>query len=241
MNSLSFQAQVEDMTEAELAKYIVVWLQNMRWDVYQEVQMVYGGPIADIVAAFGKITWVIETKRQFGLSVLRQADNWIHDASFVSIGIELKRNNSWTDRFSQKIMNYLGVGLISVSTGDFYAGEKGTVKEVYKPRLNRHPSKLLLNSLVEQQKTFAPAGNADGLRWTPFQETSRKLQQYVKEHPGATLKEIINSIQTHYASPQTARVCIAKWVKEGVIKGIKYERDGRTLRFYEEEIDCGSG
>lgn len=41
-------------SEIELARPIVPWLQEMHWDVYQEVQCMMYGQVADIVAIQGR-------------------------------------------------------------------------------------------------------------------------------------------------------------------------------------------
>jgi len=40
------------MKETELVKGVIAWLQDMKWDVYQEVQVFSYGAIADIVGLF---------------------------------------------------------------------------------------------------------------------------------------------------------------------------------------------
>lgn len=86
--------------------------------------------------------------------------------------------------------------------------------------------------LNENQKNYAKAGNAEGRRWTPFQNTNQQVINYIKKNEGCSLKQLIESINHHYHSNTNARSCIAKWIKEGVIKGIKSKRDGRILRIY---------
>ena len=45
------------MKETDLAKPIIFYLEEHGWDVYQEV--IIHGRIADIVATFGKLTWIL--------------------------------------------------------------------------------------------------------------------------------------------------------------------------------------
>jgi hypothetical protein len=84
-----------------------------------------------------------------------------------------------------------------------------------------------------EQQTWAPAGNSDGARFTPFKGTCADLLRAVHEKPGLTLKELIDGgLKHHYYRDSTARSCIAHWVQQGAIPGVRAERDGRLLRLY---------
>jgi len=220
------------MKETELAKGVIDWLQDMKWDVYQEVQVFSYGPIADIVGLFNGMTWVIETKVSLGLKVMQQAQNWRPFSNLVSVASRMGGNSG--NGFVQHLLKMLGIGLIVVSIGDVYV--ETDVEERIRPAINRRPGKHLRDSLKEVHKTFAEAGNAEKLRWSPFQQTCQDVRRFVEENPGATLKEIVGSVKTHYHSVQTARICIAKYAEEGVLKGVRKVIDGKVCRFYPEEV-----
>ena len=74
-------------SEVELARPVVAWLRLQRWEVYQEVQMGNGGPVADIVARLGNLYWVVECKTKFGLAVMDQAHGWLGYAHLVSVAV----------------------------------------------------------------------------------------------------------------------------------------------------------
>ncbi|MEW6614017.1 MAG: hypothetical protein AB1401_00875 [Thermodesulfobacteriota bacterium] len=88
--------------------------------------------------------------------------------------------------------------------------------------------------LTKEHRTFAEAGNCDGKRFTPFQATCMKVAATVKASPGIILKDLIESVDTHYTSTSIARTSILKWTQQGIIKGIhiEYEDEGKTIRFY---------
>ena len=79
------------MKETDLAKSVIAWLQDLKWEVYQEVQVFSYGPIADIVATFGAITWVVETKISFSLKVMSQAEQWTPFSNLVSVAVPTGR------------------------------------------------------------------------------------------------------------------------------------------------------
>lgn len=76
------------MKETELAKSIILYLEGHGWDVYQEALI--QGNIADIVATFGKLTWIIECKTSLSLKLLEQASAWGGKVNFISIAIPAK-------------------------------------------------------------------------------------------------------------------------------------------------------
>lgn len=220
-----------------MAKGVIAWLQDMKWDVYQEVQVFSYGAIADIVAVFDSRTWVIETKTALSLKVMEQAYHWKHFSNLVSVAVPSGRRRSLA--FPAKVLESFGIGLLSVVETVKWV-DPGTVpvwdvNEQIHPRLNRYPGKHLKDSLSEAHKTFAEAGNADKLRWSPFQQTCLDVRKFVEKNSGVGLKEIVDNVKTHYHTVPTAKICIAKYVQMDVLKGVRSEKVGKLLKFYPTE------
>ena len=113
-----------------------------------------------------------------------------------------------------------------------------TVREFIAPRLWRaghQNAKRVLAHLHEGYRQCAKAGSADGGHWTPFRNTCQAVARYVVEHPGCTLKELIDKVDTHYNSSATARACLAKWIGRGVVAGVRARLEGRQLHLYPGE------
>jgi len=215
--------------EAALAKVVVGWLSNLGWDVYQEVQISYGAPIADIVGRKGKLICVVECKLSLGLRVLSQAHDWrtLSNLNYVAV----PQYGAGRDiSFACHVADMFGIGVLRVNP-DAYQGIE-SVTEVKRPALRRNIYSSLLEALNEGQKTFAEAGNSDGRRWTPFQQTCDTVRRYTQAHPGAPLKEVIDNVKTHYSTPATARSSLAKWIGQGSVPGLRLERVGRSLRIW---------
>lgn len=226
-------------SEVELARPVVAWLESQGWTVYQEVQPSIGlAPVADIVAVQGNLLWIVECKRSFGLAVLEQCEHWLPYANFVSAAYphsSTKRSRGLPER----VADWLGVGQLSVQCNDltpYNLGLQFTYRD-RSPRLNRKPvlKQYVTNALTEQHRTFAEAGNADGLRWTPYRATCDQVLNYVKEHPGASAKDVVNHIRHHYSSDATARSCLVQWGRAGKVYGVRVEQEGRNIRFYEAQ------
>ncbi len=214
-------------SETELARKVVDWLQDQHWEVYQEVDM---GAIADIVAVQGRLTWVIECKLSMGLAVMEQASNWIGEAHYVSVAVPYSRHNS----FCEKVLRWLGVGILRVSSTETYR-DCPVIKEELSPRLWRNIKGNLRKGLCDAQKSYAEAGNNKGRRWSPFKQTCQDVLDYVKRHPGCGMKEMLTNVQTHYRTTSTARNCIKTWAEAGRIPGIRMVKEDGRLRFYTTE------
>ncbi len=215
------------MTEQELAAYVIEWLEKEGWTVYQEVSTGALQPVADIVALKNGLTWIVECKISYGLKVLDQACRWIayNSANFISIAVkQTKQNKGQASWYFHKDK---GVGLIRVEPG-------GYIYTTHKPKLYR-VRKLynIKNILREEHKHFAKAGAADGGYFTKFRQTVREVLRYIENNPGTTVKEMIdNSGKFHYSNPQSAKGSIAKYIRSGVIDGIRVVCDGRKHRLY---------
>jgi hypothetical protein len=213
-------------TEIELARKVIEWLKDQRWEVYQEVAMGYGSPVADIVALRNNLTWVIETKMNLSLVLLEQAQYYIWHSNYTSIATPHLRHAKGR-KMADMILRQLGVGRLDVGYD---------VTERASPKIHRINAVLNVKKyLVEAQKNYAEAGNPNGSRWSPFKATCEQVIAAVKKTPGLTLKELIDSIDHHYASSQTARSSLSHWIQEGIVKGIHAVRVGKVLRIYEDK------
>lgn len=228
-------------SEIELARPIIPWLQEMQWDVYEEVQCMMYGQVADIVAIQGRIVWIIECKRSFGFTLLEQAAGWTQFAHYVSVAVPRPRRRyhqssraAYDGRVARAAMRTFGIGLLIVA-------EDGHIDEYQDPVLHRKAMVDHLRGICHPgMKGWAAAGAATGSHWTPFGQTCRDIALHVREHPGATLTEILAEVVTHYRTTSTARSCVAKWASQGKVKGVRVARDGRNLRFYPEEASLES-
>ena len=208
--------------EEDLAAVVVRHLRDLRWEIYSEVQPRRFRCCADIVAVQGPVVWVLETKLSFGLSVIEQAHDWRRYAHFVSVAVPW----SGRTRMAEIICRRLGIGVLRV-------GNDGRIDERALPAFNRKAlAGRLRDDLTERHKSYAAAGNAAGRRYTPFRRTCESVAAAVRERPGLLLKELLDSVPTHYLNRASARTCLPRWIREGLIDEVRLERDGRSLRLY---------
>jgi hypothetical protein len=211
--------------EALLAHSVIEWLQNQGWEVYQEVCYCYGGPRCDIVATRGPLLWAIEVKTSLTTAVLGQAYDWLQLANLVSVAVPLRhRRNPALAYF------YRSTGIGEIGIDDRFSSV--VVLESWRPRLQRKIRSDLRDALREEHKSYAVAGNSDCLYYSPFKDTCREVVRYVASNPGCTMKEMIDSIHTHYASVSSAKSALAKWIDMKKIAGVEARRDGRLIKLY---------
>lgn len=206
--------------ETELARAVVAHLRAQRWEIYPEVQPAGFRCCADIVAVQGPAVWVVETKLSFGLSVIEQAHDWRKVAHFVSVAVP------WSERtrMAEIVCRRLGIGVLRVGS---------TIDERCLPAFNRKAlADRLRGALTERHKTYAAPGNAEGRRYTPFRRTCEAVAAAVGERPGLLLGELLDRVKTHYLNRASARTCLPRWIREGIVPGVRLERDGRALRLY---------
>jgi len=210
-----------------MGRVLVPWLRDTGWDVYQEIQVHSYGPVLDIAATRGALLWAIEMKLCFSWSLLDQANTWIPRANYVSVAIASRARISG---IRARVVHFLGIGCLGVDA------TFGFVTELASPTLRRKISPTLRRSLREEHKTWAEAGNAHSSRYSPFQATCEAVRNYVRVHPGCTVKDLVDNVHTHYQSTATARNCLAKWIREGVVPGVEIRQDGKHLFLHPTKI-----
>jgi hypothetical protein len=218
------------MREIDLARKVIAWLIDQKWDVYQEVQVFQGGSIADIVARQASVCWVIETKMTLSLAVIGQAHEWLHWANYVSVAVPAGKRGMG---FAAHILNTYGIGLLKVNQYEY--DWSSPVEEMKHPAFRRKTGRHLLGALNEGHKTYAEAGNNQGRHWSSFKQTGLDIYRYVRVNEGCTLKDVLKNVKHHYATPATARSCIPRWAEAGKIDRIRVLKEKGQWRFYTTE------
>ncbi len=225
-------AQIK-LTEVDVAKPVVQWLKDFNWEVYQEVSPPHTSRCADILAVQNNIVWIIEVKRSLSLSLLEQINHWKHKVHYVSIAIPQTKNRfDRTRHYGFNLLKQNGIGCFSVTHRPCIS----KVREEVEPSLHRKVNcQYIIDSLMEEHKTFAEAGNADGKRWTPFKHTCTNITRMVTENPGILFKDLMINVTHHYASTNSARSSIKYWIESGIIDNIVFKKENKQLRVYLKE------
>lgn len=214
------------LKETDLGEFVISHLCGDGWDCYQEVAM--KGRVADIVACRDRLIHVVELKTSFGLAVLSQAHFWSRRVHLASIAVPTVSRFGRDRGFGMQLCRDYGIGVFSVDGS-------GYVYQAVNPRLNRAADRNrreILDRLDPIQKTFAKAGNNQGLHWSPFKDTVLRLTRIVADQPGVPLSDAIRLLQHHYASDASARSSLKKWIEAGKIRGVRSE--GRKCNLFHE-------
>jgi len=215
--------------EEDLAAVVVAWLRERGWEVFQEVQVYPLGPVADIVARKDGLYWLIEVKVSLGFKVMAQALRWNHRAHMVSVAVPSTGEGSGDARaVAARCLKRDGIGLLEIS------GRMGKVWVVVEPAQIPDAEvfrKYLDDVLSDGHKTYAPAGNARGRRWSPFQATCMDLRRYVEANPGCLALDAVQAIEHHYSSDRAAASVLHKWAALGKVEGVRIGYKGRRMIF----------
>ncbi len=211
-------------TEMDMARHVVAYFESMPgWTVYQEVRTHWGGKIADIVVTDGVRLWVICCKLTLPLGLLEQAIYWKKEAHMVSIAVPFKKDRD-CGRAASVFLRQNGIGVFSISDG-------GHVDETQRPSLTRRTYSVRLKAALTDDVLHrgVEAGDKDADFFTPFKSTVEQLKQILSEHPeGLSMRKLVDDVGHHYTSDKAARCSLAKWITEGVIKGIERRGSGRN-------------
>jgi hypothetical protein len=216
--------------ETHLAREVQAWLAAQGWDVYPEVEG-YGGR-ADLVGVQDGLVWVVECKRTFGLGVIAQADRWLQAAHYVSVAIPVAKHSD-SRRLARSVCEERGIGVIEVPDvgRELPECEWGAWANMA-PVFHRHAHRLARDLRVKlsvEHKQFAP-GNAVGAYWTPYKATCKQVLQFVCENPGSTIRQVVDGIKHHYATDNSARATLVRWIGRGIVPGVELDRSERVYR-----------
>lgn len=203
-------------TEAELAAAVVVYLESLLWDVYQEVGC--GQSVADLVGVQDDKIMVVETKRSLTFEVIAQALQWKSLAHMVFVAVPYAKLSAGR-RLAFKICRERGIGVLEA---------RPAMRDVAETIEAEVRDSVEAGLVVRQEhKTYARAGSANGGHWTPFKSTCEALRREVARGPaGRTLIEVVKGLDHHYSSPSSARTNLGSWIEKGKVPGVSLEKQG---------------
>lgn len=226
--------------EVDLAEKVISWLEKNGWDVYQEVLCKTGRRI-DIYAVKGHDTWAIETKLNFGLTVIEQAYRNKVFAHYSSVAVPTIRKNLRFRLFGLDICKHYGIGNINVIKTSWrkrgrYKGVIASSFDIKSDIGLRNASPLMVQLHKEQKvfaKVFAKAGNNKGKFWSPFKATVQKIEGYLeKKKKKVSLQKVIRNIDHHYAHDTSAYGALSKLIQKGVLKNVAFKKKGRKILIF---------
>lgn len=222
---------MSDRKEVEVARPVVAYLADLKWDVYQEVER---GNRADIVALNGRLIWVVEVKTSLTFDVIAQAKNWLDHAHYVSIAVPSSMIASRGRALAYRVCEQLGIGVLEVTDSSDLLNrvvEKANPK-IGRTRLIPRFVEMLRARCVPECKTWSEAGNSKSSYFSPFTNTCEQIRRHIKNNGPSTTAQILENIQHHYRSNSTAKSCLFKWAVNGSIKGVRVDTKARPATWH---------
>ena len=230
--------------EQDLAARVVGWLQQDGWDVWQELQDRYSGPVLDICARRGPATHAIECKMEASFAVLEQAMEWRGRANFVSVAVPVRtlRASASTVRSRRmfgRCCEAFGLGLIEVSIDEDWRQIRWGVGQMARVREDRFFCPLAELLTDERRAWPAAAGNNRSERYTPFREFCARVRVVVEAEPGITVRAAVERAgEHHYSSDKAARSSILHWIVSGKVHGVRAKPGSRCMQLFPSSAEA---
>ncbi len=217
------------LSETDLARYIVEYLEQEGWDCYPEAQMKYGGGRADIACTKQGILWIVEVKTSLSIRLLDQANDWLRTKGVNRVSIAFPTRG--VPGVVTDLCDLKGIGILTVPKSNYNLTRR--IMEQKAPTAlptSDWKVKGMIESLHPDMKNYKP-GTCNGYS-TPYNRTMKAVDEYLIVHPDSTLKEIVTSVQHHYASNRTAQVCILKGALRGGKERVRAKKEGNKWLLY---------
>lgn len=203
--------------EVKLAEKVVRFYSD--FETYKEQQLPSGR--CDIVVKSGALITAVECKVSFSPEVIRQAmaHRGYCNYSFVAVPTPKNINNHYA---AKCICKELGIGIIYVNPKEFsFAGKTYEGIGVTINLEAKYRRKIGAIILDEKQK-LAVAG-AQNNSQSAFKITVREIEEKIKWYhkDGIRLEELFSEYSYHWSSPQSARQCFSKYVRDGILPQFK--------------------
>lgn len=226
------------MREEELAAKAVEWMRGDDWEVFQEVTGVCGR--ADLVGMRGGRSRIVEVKMGLSLALLAQAESWTrykcaHEVCVVVPAPKCRRFSGppRSRLYALDLCRKMGVGVY------YFVSARGRFdnllsEEVPPVAMEVDNIRDISQHLAEEMKN-TPAGSNRGGYWTPFRKTAKAMADHVAEHPGCSVREVVDAIEHHYSSNTSARGCLRRLAVDGHIESVRATVESRVTVFYPNE------
>lgn len=224
-------------SEAEMAAVVVDDLEAQGYTVRKEVQIGRSEdlrvPVVDIVAEKGAQLWAIETKLTMSLDLVVQAHRLRAGFHRASIAFPCPRYGDFRSRGPRQnkmrmrieLLRTLGIGALVVNEAQVATWLDARVL---------HPTGDVRRWFSDEQLN-GQAGASGGGYDTAFKRYVRRLEDFVRANPGCSMTDMVdpdNGVEPHYKKTSTARTCITKYIRSGVIKTIEARGGGIRRGYY---------
>lgn len=166
----------------------------------------------DVVGKHGNVYIGIEMKKSLNFKVIEQAERRKHLVDYMFILVPKPKSYH-----AQIIMNWLkdlGIGLMYYDDKSYTKG----ISIYFWGKRQRSASKYKIAGYIDEKLDSINIGGVKGGESiTPYKNTIDKIKHYLyREKDGATIKQILDNVQTHYAAPKPSVIATlqANWNQE---------------------------
>lgn len=191
------------LTEKDLAKEVIEWLQQMGWTCYQEVRIgSMGAPIVDVIGVKDKISWSVECKTTFTLHVINQAFKNTRVFHYSSIAIPARKKSAYGSYSSnpgrdmgERICEDYKIGILTVDPELAISVREIVPAQLF--RNNHEYQKHIVKTYCTEHhlsNNYAQAGSKGGGYFTPYKLMMTTAELFVKSNPGCTIEMILKEL-----------------------------------------------
>lgn len=203
------------ISEEYLSEFVRTDFEKLGYETYAEVIDLKTTKRADLFL-INKTTnesIIIESKLSFNLSVIQQAYHWVKNkrAHYVYVLIPRITKTQKTRRFARLICENFGIGVIEFNISN------NSYNITVNPVFIEKPKKP---TLYKEQK-LTKASNKYNKYITPFKITVMRIDEYMKDKQYTTIINLVENIEHHYRSKNSACNSIKNNILNGVIKGYR--------------------
>lgn len=214
--------------ETVIAAAAADWLEGEGFEVYEEVQTLYGGR-ADLVGVAGAVKVIVETKTSWSIDLLYQCARW----SDSGLGSQIYACAPATESMDavRTIARRLGVGLLKyVDPSDERRWGWSGVRLLERAPFRRGPRIATPPECLRGVRV--QAGSNGGGHWTPYLRTCAQLRSWVAHNPGGVIADAVRGIQHHYSNHKSAKAVIPQRIIEGSVPGVELRFVDGKWRLY---------
>jgi len=229
--------------ESNFGELVVKSLRKLGFETWQEVS--FHGSSIDIVGKINNIYCIFELKMTLNDGVLEQVHRTIHYGDYSCIIIPWRKKYH-INKVKSLFLNYYGIGLIEIKNEaktlecfrepsewgmalNLFEG-KDTIKfinwnfAIVKQPKKKDKSVSIEEFLFDDQKDCV-AGSTSGTVMTPFKRSCNLIYEYLQENPGASKKEVWNTLNgfLHWSSYASMCASFRNYSHVDEIKRIKWK------------------
>jgi hypothetical protein len=203
-------------TEADIAAEVQAFFEAEGFECWPEVHRI------DIVARRGTEVIGVEVKTSFNAKLVAQA---LQAMSFCGAAYFATPRvaDSATMYIRDAVIEKSGLGCVEVTDWGYATTAHGRfeVKRIAEPRRHRADAlSCITELLVPETKAWTTPGHPSCRAVTKFRVTAIRIRDYVRDHVGCTVAEVLAEVPTHWNKRGAATNLLVS-LDKGIIDGVK--------------------